>query len=398
MAVGTSLSYRHGLPPATITPMPMPSRLACVATVAAVLASPLTLNAQLADRPVFAEIRVPKPPTLASGRDGNVLTYEVHVTNFARTPITWTLLEVLDATTGVPLATVRDSSLQRDLSRPGVGAVPIAQRATIAGGLRAVLFVQLPVPFGLRPTLLTHVLTFTDSVGTRTVTATPVPVTLDVAVIGPPFKGGPWLAANGPSNSSGHRRSLIPLNGEMAIAQRFAIDWVLVDSTFNTHQGDSLDNSKYYAQDVDVIAVADGIITATKDGIPENIPGEQSRAVPITLETVGGNHVILDIGSGRYAFYAHVRPGSIRVKVGDKVKKGQVLAKLGNSGNSSEPHLHFHLSDAPSPLGSQGIPYVFETLEFVGKCAGVISGCAFSRSDVRKRIMPFENDLVQFPK
>lgn len=207
----------------------MLARLACTAMIAAALKSPLVLHAQLAYRPVFAEIRVPKPPTLASGRDGDVLKYELHVTKFVRTPITWTTLEVRDAASGKSLATVRDSVLQSDLSRPGLGVVPIAQRATIAGGLHAVRFVQVPVPAGLRPALLAHVLTFTDSLGVRTVTATPVPVSLDVAVIGPPFRGGPWLAANGPSNSSGHRRALIPLDGAMAIAWRFAIDWVILD-------------------------------------------------------------------------------------------------------------------------------------------------------------------------
>ena len=68
--------------------------------------------------------------------------------------------------------------------------------------------------------------------------------------------------------------------------------------------------------------------------------------VPITLETVGGNNVIMEIGDGLYAFYAHLQPGSLRVKVGDKVRRGQVLGLLGNSGNSSEPHLHFHICNA----------------------------------------------------
>ena len=372
--------------------------VAWAAVAATGLTTPAALAAQLADRPVLVEVRVPKPPTLASGRNGDVLTYEVHVTNFTRAAVTWTGLDVSDAVTGAPLAAVRDSAFQRDLMRPGLGAVPFAQRATIAGGLRAVLFVQVPLAAGARPIALRHTLTFDDSIGTRTMSAAPVPVTLDVAVIGPPFKGGPWLAANGPSNGSGHRRALIPLDGVMAIAQRFAIDWVLVDSAFSTHKGDALDNTKYYAHDLDVIAVADGIVAVIKDGIPENIPGAQSRAVPITLETVGGNHVILDLGKGRFAFYAHVRPGSIRVKVGDRVKKGQLLAKLGNSGNSTEPHLHFHLADAASPLGSQGIPYVFESVEFVGKCKGLGTGCAFAPSETKRRVMPFENDLVTFSK
>jgi len=88
-----------------------------------------------------------------------------------------------------------------------------------------------------------------------------------------------------------------------------------------------------------------------------------SRAVPITLETIGGNHVILDLGGGRFTFYAHMQPASLRVKVGEKVRRGQVLGLVGNSGNSTAPHLHFHLTDANSPLESEGLPYVFESFE-----------------------------------
>ncbi|MBI3792536.1 MAG: peptidoglycan DD-metalloendopeptidase family protein [Gemmatimonadetes bacterium] len=370
-------------------------RRACLALGLVVLAP--SARAQLADRPVLAEVRVPKPPTLATGRQGDVLTYEVHVTNFERTPLTWTALDVQDAATGLSLARLADSAFQRDISRPGMGAVPMAQRATIGAGLRAILFVTIPVAHGPVPAALRHVLTFTDSAGARTLAAGRVAVNANAALIGPPFRGGPWLAANGPSNGSGHRRALIPLDGQPAIAQRFAIDWVMVDSAGTTHKGDSLDNASYYSHDRDVIAVANGIVRVVKDGIPENVPGLNSRAVPITLETVGGNHVILEVGPGRYAFYAHVRPGSIRVKVGERVRRGQVLAKLGNSGNSTEPHLHFHMADGPAPLAAQGIPYLFDRVEFVGTCSMATQKCAPTPAEVRTRVMPFADELVRFP-
>ena len=368
------------------------------ALVLAAVALARPAAAQLADRPVLVEARVPKAPTVATGRAGDVLTYELHVTNFERQPLTWTRLDIQDAANGVSLGTLGDSSFQRDLSRPGLGAVPLAQRAIIGPGLRAILYVTLPIARGPIPAGLRHVLTFTDSTGARPpLTLTAVPVAGTVAVIGPPFRGGPWLAANGPGNGSGHRRALIPLDGQMAIAQRFAIDWVLVDSLGRTHLGDSLDNTKYYAHNVDVLAVANGIVRVVKDGIPENVPGINSRAVPISLETVGGNHVILEVGPGRYAFYAHVRPGSITVKVGQRVKKGQVIAKLGNTGNSTEPHLHFHMSDGTAPLGSQGIPYVFERAEFVGTCSMATQKCTHTAGEVRTRVMPVADELVRFP-
>src|SRR5262249_44580608 len=139
------------------------------------------------------------------------------------------------------------------------------------------------------------------------------------------------------------------------------------------------------------------VVVAIKDGIPQNIPGATSRAVPITLETVAGNHVILDLGQGRYAFYAHLQPGSLRVKVGDQVRRGQVLGLVGNSGNSTEPHLHFHISDANSPLGSEGLPYVFESFEQQGQGWGWKAASKDAAVEKRLREIPLQNAVVRFP-
>ena len=171
----------------------------------------------------------------------------------------------------------------------------------------------------------------------------------------------------------------------------------MVDESGRTHSGDPANNANYGAQGKDAIAVADGIVVATKDSIPENVPGVNSRAVPITLETVGGNHVIIDIGNGRYAFYAHLQPGSLKVKRGDRVQRGQVLGLVGNSGNSTEPHLHFHLSDSPSPLASEGIPYVHEGFELIGRCRLGLGGCERSAPQTRRGEIPLGGAIVRFP-
>jgi murein DD-endopeptidase MepM/ murein hydrolase activator NlpD len=209
------------------------------------------------------------------------------------------------------------------------------------------------------------------------------------------LRGSEWLAGNGPSATSAHRRALIPVAGGAHIAQRFAIDFLQLREDGRSFTGDQKDNKNYRCYGADVLAVADGTVVAVKDGIPENIPGPTSRAVPITLETVGGNHIILDLGNGHFAFYAHLQPGSLKVKVGDKVRSGQVLALVGNSGNSTEPHLHFHISNGNSPLGSEGIPYVFRSFEVQGKGWGwKASGSAAEKRELE---MPLELDVVRFP-
>lgn len=363
-------------------------------------AQPRTVRAQLASP---LEVHIPKAPTRATVDGAGILAYELHLTNFTPQPLTIRRVEVLDpAAAGRVVLALEDTALANAMVRPGVSPPPAAvDRPRVTGGLRAVLFMWVPVDARTPPARLRHRITLVrgsgDSSSTVVVEGSAIPVGTEVATLAPPLRGGPWLAANGPDPVAGHRRALIPIDGTPAIAQRFAIDYVRVDSSGRTFSGDRLKNESYYAQGMEALAVADGRVVATKDSIPENIPGANSRAVPITLETVGGNHVIVDIGNGRYAFYAHLQPGSLRVKVGDRVRQGQVLGLVGNSGNSTEPHLHFHLSDSPSPLGSEGIPYVHDRLEVVGRCRANFMACAPVPTEVRRGEMPSSKMAVRYP-
>lgn len=210
----------------------------------------------------------------------------------------------------------------------------------------------------------------------------------ELPVIGPPLRGGDWLAANGPSPTSEHRRAELNIDGRRWLAQRFAIDWVRTDIGTKTYQGNAKNNKSYFAYGAEALAVADATVVAIKDGIPENVPDEKARAVKITLETIGGNHVVLDLGDDKFAFYGHLQPGSLRVKVGDRVKRGDVLGLVGNSGNSTEPHLHFHVMDRGSPLESEGLPYLIDGYE---------SRKPDKSWEKRERALPHENEIVRFP-
>jgi murein DD-endopeptidase MepM/ murein hydrolase activator NlpD len=86
----------------------------------------------------------------------------------------------------------------------------------------------------------------------------------------------------------------------------------------------------------------------------------------MTATAAAGNHVVVAMGHDRYALYAHLQPGSVRVKVGQRVATGQTLGLLGSSGSSNAPHLHFQLMDSPGPLGSNGIPYRFSRFSVAG--------------------------------
>jgi murein DD-endopeptidase MepM/ murein hydrolase activator NlpD len=108
---------------------------------------------------------------------------------------------------------------------------------------------------------------------------------------------------------------------------------------------------------VPVLAAAAGTVVAAVDDMPDQIPGPPQG---VTVENAPGNHVIQDIGGGRWVLYAHLSPGSVTVKPGDVLRPGQPLGKLGNSGSSTAPHLHFQVMDRPSALNAVGLPFVFD--------------------------------------
>jgi hypothetical protein len=336
-------------------------------------------------------------PVKAGGKQH--LVYELHVTNFRAPALTLLRVDVLAGQdTALPLASYADKELSGRLINPGVPP-DIPDRRVIGGGLRAVIFIWLTIEKSPPiPTLLRHRLTFKapDSEKELTLEAGRVNVRRDrPVIIGPPLGEGMWVAARGPSNVSGHRRALIPTEGHAYIAQRFAIDLMKVGMDRRVmpenHQSK---NESWYGYGAEVIAVADGVVVGVRDGIPDNVPLSPERAVPITSETVGGNYVMLKLAEGWYAFYAHLRPGSLRVKVGDRVRRGQVLGLLGNSGNSDAPHLHFHIASAPSALGAEGLPYVFESFAVLGIEA--FDPQKKSAGEQRAFEIPLENELIRF--
>lgn len=190
--------------------------------------------------------------------------------------------------------------------------------------------------------------------------------------IAPPVAGDNWVAMNGCCGiGTAHVSALAPFSGVLANTQRFAIDWMKTNDAGEFVTGDATSNDNYVGYGQEVRAVADGTITSVLDELEPNDPGhlpaaDPERAKTLTVENVDGNHIIQDLGDGVWAGYAHLQKGSLRVKPGDTVKAGQVIGLLGNTGNSSAPHLHFQLMSGPSLIGSDGIPYVIGEFDYAG--------------------------------
>ena len=346
----------------------------------------------------FVDVVVPIAPTPFKADGKWHLVYELHLNNMDRWDYKLTKVEAISGDAAArSLVAYSGAELEGVMARPGQPGA--TEKSKLAGGTMAVVYMwatldtESAVPTAIRQRLSVKIGTYPEEMTLETAA---IQVGRGSVAISSPLRGTHWLAGNGPSSTSGHRRALIPIDGHAAIAQRFAIDWVRIRDEGKTFQGDEKDNKNYYAYGNDALAVADGVVTEVKDGIPENVPGINSRAVPITLETVGGNHVILDIGGGHFAFYAHLQPGSLRVKLGDKVRRGQVVGLVGNSGNSTEPHLHFHIENGSSPLGAEGLPYSLASFEVVGHGWAWKPGDATGPAEVHKNEIPMENEVVNF--
>jgi hypothetical protein len=134
--------------------------------------------------------------------------------------------------------------------------------------------------------------------------------------------------------------------------QRFAYD-LLVVRDGSTHAGDGGRNEDYHCFGQPILAPADGRVVLAVDGIADNVPGQMNAP------QVAGNHVIMDHGTGEFSVLAHLRNGTVAVRPGDRVARGQRLGECGNSGNSSEPHLHYQLQDGPEMGATAGLPAQF---------------------------------------
>jgi murein DD-endopeptidase MepM/ murein hydrolase activator NlpD len=322
-------------------------------------------------------------PVVAFAGSGKThVAYEVHLTNYnVQHDAFLTRVDVISADT--TLARFEGAELNALVTNPF--AKDGLDNRVIEPGRGAVAFLWLTLETGARiPTALRHRITLLDG-GTVEGGAVGV-LASQSSPLGPPLHGADWVAAGGLSNRTPHRHALFQLDGKSRISQRFAIDWIKLGADGRPFVGSPADNRSYHAYGADVLAVANATVASIRDQVPENTPG--TRAVAITLESAAGNYVILDLGGGRFAFYAHVQPGSVRVKVGDRVSRGQVIALVGNSGNSQFPHLHFHVADANSPFAAEGLPYALDSFEVLS---------ASENWERRRNEIPLATARIRFP-
>ncbi|WP_160134972.1 M23 family metallopeptidase [Halococcus salsus] len=320
--------------------------------------------------PAVGEVRY--APVPFTGSDGQTyLAYELEVTNFTTGSVTIEKLEVVDTEANAVIhaldADEVASRLQPAGRRDSVGSLGPAMTALVF--LHVTVDDPSDVPDELRHRLSLQV----DAAppDQRRLVETVGEVTVDrreVVTVGPPLRGSNYIAADSFGDAVRHTRAALPVDGQVWLAQRYAVDYEQLDTEDRIYDGPREDLESYTIYGEEAIAVADATVVEVIDDVPENVPG----AFPdgITLEAADGNAVILDLGDENYALYAHFQPGSIRVAEGDHVERGDVLGLVGNSGNSIAPHLHFHVMNRPLSLASNGLPYLVDSFSILGETPG----------------------------
>jgi murein DD-endopeptidase MepM/ murein hydrolase activator NlpD len=318
-------------------------------------------------------VEVSGAPQRVQGSDGREhLEYDLVITNAFTAEATLRSLQVRGDRRRV--LSLSGAALEAATLRVGTSA---PTRGRIEAGSTVVIQVDVVLPrsAGRRvPRLLTNRITYAIPanapvravIGTTTVQVPAVRVDRRApVVIASPLRGSGWLNANGCCGdpTAPHRNTVLATSdGRYITPEIFAIDWIRVVNG-RLYTGDGTRNTDWPTYGAPLYAVANGTVVSAVDGRPD-IPPSSPNLDLQTPRDFGGNSVLLRIGPGRYACYAHIKTGSVRVRRGQRVRVGQPIGLVGNSGNTTGPHLHFGIQRRPDCL-SQSEPFEIDryTLE-----------------------------------
>ncbi len=351
------------------------------------------------------------PPRWFTGTDGQVhLVYELLVTNATPVPVTVSKVDVLDADSGATLVRLSGEAL---LAAMSLAMSPETPATVLPPSTTGVVWLDVPLASeGDIPASIAHRVTIDPPpdvpIPDAWLSYTTAPVAVDrrsPVVLGAPLGGAGWVAL-GSCCDGPHRRALIAADGQWYLAQRFAIDFNQLDAQNRPGVGDPTLPTSFPTFGQPVLAVADATVVEAVDRYPDLLVGQARE--DITPDSAGGNRVVLDLGEGRFAIYAHLQAGSVAVQPGDRVTRGQQIAKAGSSGTSGGPHLHFQVTDRPSIIAGDGLPYVFDTFELTGQTPPLEDvlphydtlepiPITHERTGPRHDDLPLGRDVVTFP-
>jgi hypothetical protein len=334
------------------------------------------------------------------------LVYEMLITNFSKVAY---IVDAIDTKAGDIRSKFAGAPLAATIAHAG-STVPQEGPAdrTVEAGRSIIVFFMLDIGRTKTPHAIEHSLhVLDDKGGAHDIALALLPVLDEPPVVVAPPLRGEWIAGDSVNNApdAAYRRAVLVDDGRAWLAQRYAIDWVqykTVDGVRTTWKGPEDVNDSYFCYDQPIFSVAAGKVVDMADGLPENVPHSGKYAIAIDFNNAAGNHAVVEISPHRYVLYAHMLPGTVRVKIGEHVRVGEIIGHVGNTGSSTEPHLHMHIDDRPSFLAGNGVPYEFTQ----GKSSGPIEANVSSPNAIKfgpigpqrpfTNDYPAENALVTF--
>lgn len=271
-----------------------------------------------------------------------------HNTSDEPIEILWTRFDLVGTTGGIVSGQFSGQSLTAlfddSIARRRIEVTPTGTLVLGPDERKTVSDVFLAMPSGMMGETVIVETEFRagDRVATRKVTARVVPAEGFAGRL--PIQGI-WYVAAEHGALDPHKRF---------VAEAFAYDFLKIGGEGRSYEGSGGRNSDYFAYGAPVLAAADGEVVYMKNDVPENVPGQAMAATP------GGNSIVIRHEGNIYTYYAHMRPSGMQVGVGDTVVAGDAIGEVGNSGDSVEPHLHFHAMSGPDAGQSAGIPALFE--------------------------------------
>ncbi|MBT1707232.1 M23 family metallopeptidase [Fulvivirgaceae bacterium PWU5] len=334
-------------------------------------------------------VRIPQAPQRVTIDGKRVIYYELQLKNISSDTIRLRRVEISGAG---PLLSIEGSALDDTMS----DAVLVPQNTST-------LYIELE-NLHADDSILNHQLEYAlpnkdkESGFFRLSVVVPI-AKAPVPILAAPLREGNWAAIYSPVWQRGHRRVCFTFGNTDYLPGRFAIDFVRLDSVGRYASGNEDSVANWYGYGNAVYAVADGAVVAMRTDFTESPTLSGHPAYAATDAT--GNFVAVDIGHGQVVFYEHLKPGSIHVWRGQRVRKGQVLGAIGFTGQSTGPHLHLHVANAPLPLRAEGLPFVFLDFQLVGRYPdfGVFGKSVWSPVKASARVVrerPAPNTVIRF--
>lgn len=320
----------------------------------------LSSNGQTYHRSI--QMQVIYQPALIPQNGRQIAYYEIQLMNFSKDTFLLKNLQVINISDSSIHHSYRDSVLADKLYT----VQRMADKNTILPGAIGVLYLEIDTNEDkLDITHRLQLAPYKNPTATFEVIGAALNLKASSLILGTPLKGT-WAAIYNPAWATGHRRTVFTVDGKARIPGRYAIDFIKVNAEGNHAIGEENEIKNWLGYGSDVYAVADGEVCTVVNSFAESatISGHKNTTIP--TEKGAGCFLSVKIGDSIYSFYEHLKPGSIVVSPGQKIKKGDRIAALGYTGHSMGPHLHFHIANNNSSLGAEGIPFTFEEFTNIG--------------------------------